>query len=96
MWVNGMMHSNNPLAKAGLEVLTDENDDLEMYGYDVQGPSSTDGDNNVTVEPVDLTHGDIIKSYVLEILDPLRPSTEMGIDIYLEALDRVLFKINEL
>jgi hypothetical protein len=37
MWVNGMMHVDNPLSQGEL----DENpDDIELYGYDPDGPST--------------------------------------------------------
>ena len=37
MWVNGMMHVDNPLSQGEL----DENpDDIAFYGYDPDGPST--------------------------------------------------------
>ena len=57
---------------------------------DPQGPSPTERDNHVVIDPVDLSHGDLLKSFVFEHLDPVRPSTEMGADIYTKALELVL------
>jgi hypothetical protein len=95
MWVNGMMHVDNPLSQGEL----DENpDDIEFYGYDPDGPSTQEESNNVViVEPI-VVNADrhIIEAFVLERIDPLRNSTEFGIDIYREALELVIFKINEL
>jgi len=51
MWMNGMMHTNNPLAHEGVD---GEPDDLELYGYDPEGPSPLEEDNNVVVEPITL------------------------------------------
>lgn len=45
---------------------------------------------------MDISHEDLLKSFVLEHLDPLRPSTEMGVHIYSEALDLVLQRIEQL
>lgn len=93
MWANGMFHADNPLAHGLLE---EEPPNMEIYGYDPQGPSPTEGDNNVIIDPVDISHEDLLKSFVLEHLDPLRPSTEMGVDIYSEDLDLVLQRIEQL
>lgn len=91
MWANGMMHPNNPLAQGQLDSV--ETDDLEMYGYDTDGPSPISEDNNVIVEPIDIGDEEVIKSFVLQRLDPLKPSMEMGVDIYCQALDLVLYKV---
>ncbi|CAB4021454.1 hypothetical protein AWC38_SpisGene3841 [Paramuricea clavata] len=81
MWVNGMLNTNNPLAHGELD---EDPDDLAVYGIDPAAPSPfEDSDNNVVVPPVNLP-GDnqLIQSYVEDRIDPLMPSTEMGIDIY--------------
>lgn len=62
----------------------------------LNGPSPVGSDNNVVVEAVNVDHEDLLTSFVLENLDPLRQSSEMGVDIYTEALERVLLKIVEL
>jgi hypothetical protein len=89
MWVNGMMHANNPLANGDLDNDLDDFD-YEFYGHDPQGPAALGEDNNVVVEPVEFDHQQEIESHVLEVLDPLKLSTEMGINIYIEALELVL------
>ena len=93
MWINGMLHPENPLAHAQLD---EDPNDMEMYGHDPHGPSPVGSDNNVVVEAVNVDHEDLLTSFVLENLDPLRQSSEMGVDIYTEALERVLLKIVEL
>ena len=87
MWTNGMMHPDNPLSHGQLD---EDVSDLAMYGYDAQGPSTIDTDNNVVIEPVVLHNGDVLKSFVLENIDPLSHSCDMGIDLYMEALELVL------
>jgi hypothetical protein len=95
MWTNGMMHAGNPLAVQGqLDEL--ETGDLEMYGYDAQGPSSVGKDNNVVVQPVELDHQNLIASHVLATLNPLRQSCEMGIDVFTQALELILHKMEDL
>ena len=84
MWMNGMMHRNNPLAHGALD---GEPDDLELYGYDPEGPSPLDETNNVVVEPIALNN--FMESYVLDTIDPLMQSTQLGIDLYTKALDLV-------
>ena len=88
-----MFHADNPLAHG---LLDEEPPGMEIYGYDPQGPSPTGSDNHVVIDPVDISHVDLHKSFVLERLDPLRPSTEMGADIYTEALDLVLQRLEQL
>lgn len=86
MWMNGMMHRNNPLAHGALD---GEPDDLELYGYDPEGPSPLEETNNVVVEPIALNNRDFMESYVLDMIDPLMQSTQLGIDLYTKALDLV-------
>ena len=87
-----MMHTDNPLSRGQLD---DNPVDMELYGYDPQGPSSAESDNLVVVEAVDLGVNDLLKSFVLERVDPLKQSSEMGIDIYIQAKELVLLKIEE-
>jgi len=93
MWANGMFHAGNPLSHG---LLDEEPSGMEIYGYIPLGPSPTGRDNHVVIDPVDLSHGDLLKSFVLEHLDPLRPSTEMGRDIYTEALELVFQRHEQL
>lgn len=71
MWTNGMFHADNPLSHG---LLDEEPSEMEIYGNDPQGPSPTERDNHVVIDPVDLSHGDLLKSFVFEHLDPLRPN----------------------
>lgn len=93
MWMKGMFHPDNPLAHAELD---EEPDDLEMYGHDPYGPSSAGSDNNVVVEEVHLPQDDLLTSFIHETVDLLRQSDEMGVDIYTEALELLVLKIDEL
>ncbi|XP_068723738.1 uncharacterized protein [Montipora capricornis] len=53
MWANGMFHADNPLAHG---LLDEEPPDMEIYGYDPQGPSPTGSDNHVVIDPVDISN----------------------------------------
>ena len=90
MWMNGMIHCNNPLAHGALDR---EPDDLELYGYDPEGPSPLEENNNV-VEPITLDNRDFMESYVLDVVDPLMQSTNVGIELYTKALDLVTESID--
>ena len=93
MWINGMMHDDNPLSQGQLD---EQPSDMELYGYDPQGPSPTESDNHVVVEAVDLGVNDVLESFVFERVDVQKQLSEMGIDIYIEALELVLVKLQEL
>ena len=60
-----------------------------MYGYDPEGPSPSEEDNNVVVEPISLDKRHSIECYVLDVVDPLTQSTQLSIDLYIHALDLV-------
>ena len=90
MWVNGMLNEGNPLAHGQLD---EDPADLAVYGIDPAAPSPfEDSKNNVVVPPVNLP-GDnqLLQSYVKHRINPLMPSTEMGIDIY----ERICHIIND-
>ena len=95
MWVNGMLHEGNPLAHGQLD---DMSDDLVIYGVDSGGPSPfEDSDNNVIIPPVTLpVDVQSVQSYVQERIDPLVPSTGMGIDICVMIRQIVEEKIENL
>ena len=93
MWLNGMFHHGNPLSHGQVD---EQPSNIEIYGYDPQGPSSNESDNHVVVEAVNLGVNDLLESFVLERVDPLKHSSEMGIDVYMEALEQVLLKLGEL
>ena len=87
MWVNGMMNEANPLAQ---EELDETPDDLDYYGYDPEGPSPfEESENNVVVPPINVAHASEIILQLQQTVDPLALSTEMGMDIYVEALQIV-------
>ena len=67
----------------------------QIYGYYPQGPSSNERDNHVVLEAVNLGVNDLLESFVLERVDPLKHSSEMGIDVYMAALEQVLLELGE-
>ena len=70
MWVDGMMHADNPRKQGHL----DENlDNIQPYGYDPDGPPiQEESDSVAVVEPVYVnTERDVYKHFVLERIDPL-------------------------
>ena len=74
MWVNGMMHVDNPLSHGQL----DQNpDDIEFYGYDPDGPSTQEeSSNQVAAEPVVIdADRNRVETFVLERVDPLKNSS---------------------
>ena len=44
---------------------------------------------NVVFEPISLDKMHSIECYVLDVVDPLTQSTQLGIDLYIQALDLV-------
>lgn len=93
MWVNGMMHHDNPLAYGGID---DEPNDIEYFGIDQGGPTPLESNNNVVVDEIDLGDNQSLTSIALEVIDPLRESSHMGIDIFQETLELVSNKLNQL
>ena len=79
------MHANNPLAHGDVD---GEPDDIQLYGYDQEGPSPSK-EANIVVEPISLDNRHSIESYVLDVVDLLTHSTQLGIDLYIQALDLV-------
>ena len=53
--------------------------------YDPEGPSPSEEDNNVVVELISLDKRLSIECYVLDVVDPLTQSTQLGIDLYIQA-----------
>ena len=70
-------------------------DDLESFGKDFQGPNSvfSDTSNNVVVSPITIPHHEEISSFVYQNIDPNSASAKMSIDIYAEALNAVVQKV---
>ena len=54
-----------------------------------EGLSPLEEDNNVVVEPFSLDKRHSIECYVMDVVDPLTQSTQLGIDLYIQALDLV-------
>ena len=50
-----------------------------------RAPSPSEEDNNVFVEPISLDKRHSIECYVLDVVDPLTQSTQLGIDLYIQA-----------
>ncbi|XP_031554524.1 uncharacterized protein LOC116291493 [Actinia tenebrosa] len=93
LWLNGIMHADNPLTKGKLD---EDPVDFQHYGQDPDAPSPFDeSENNVQVPPINLDHADDITVKLQQNINPLGSSTEMGIDIYLEALKFVENFISE-
>ena len=86
-WINGMIHSNNPLA---YEDIDEEPADVQLYGYDPEGPSPLEENHNVVVESIPLDNMDILESYVFDVVYSLTMSTQLGIDLYTQALNLVM------
>ena len=79
-----MMNPDNPLSDGQPGQLPE---DEQFYGYDPKGPFPFENsDNVVVVPPVNMENVDVIQSELLQIIDPLIPSTQMGVDIYEEVL----------
>ena len=93
MWLNGMMHHDNPLSNGETD---EEPYDFEYYANDPYGPTPLESDNNVVVEEIDLGENYLLQSFVLERVDPLRESIHVGIDIFQEALELVSMKLGQL
>lgn len=88
MWMNGMLHQDNPLSHNKLD---EDPDDLVYYGYDPEGPSPfDDSDNNVEVPPVEIDGKDQVLEKLQQEVDPLESSSDMGIHIYMKALEVIL------
>ena len=60
-----------------------------------KGPSPSEEENNVVVEPIsiDKRHSIECYIYVLDVVDPLTQSIQLGIDLYSQALGLVRDKV---
>ena len=56
----------------------------QLYGYDKESPSPSEEDNNVVFEPISLDKRPSIECYVLDVVDPLTQSSQLGIDLYIQ------------
>ena len=86
-----MIHSNNPLAHRDID---EEPANVQLYGYDPDGPSPSEENNNVVFESIPLDNKDILESYVLDVVDPLTMSTQLGIDLYTQTLILVMERMD--
>jgi len=96
MWTNGMLHPENPLARGELDT---EVNDFNFYGIDIEGPSPfEESSNNVTVPRVDIPRIDmeLATRHIMETIKPLRESNHMGIDIFEEAKDYIIYLVKNL
>lgn len=77
-----MLNEDNPLVHGQLDK---DPDDLEFYGVDPDGPTPfEDINNNVIVPQVTLpVEHQSVQTKVLERIDPLMSSMQIGIDIYI-------------
>ena len=50
----------------------------QLYGYDPEGPSPSEEDNNVVVEPISLDKRHSIECYVMDVVDPLNSVHSTG------------------
>ncbi|CAB3999103.1 Hypothetical predicted protein [Paramuricea clavata] len=61
-------------------------ENVEFYGYDPHGSSPFEDSNNNVVQPVNIANGNEVQAEILQVIDPLMPSVQMGIDIHEEVL----------
>ena len=83
------------MMQPGIPLSNGKTYDFEYCGDDPDDPTPLDSDNNV-VEEIDLGQHDSVQSFVLERLDPLKESSQMGVDIFKEALELVTVKLGQL
>ena len=95
MWLNGMMNPNNPLANGNTD---DDPEDLTFYGEDPEGPLPLEeSNNNVEVFPAQLSNvnTDELTADLTNAVDSLQESSCFGIDIYAQALEIVVQKLEQ-
>ena len=85
VWINNILNADNPLLSGQPDPLPEN---AEFYGFDPHGPNPFDeSDNDVVVHPINIENATDIQSEILQVVNPLAPSNEMGIDIYEEVLN---------
>ena len=95
MWFNGMMNPNNPLADGNTDY---DPEDLTFYGEDPEGPLPLEeSNNNVEVFPAQLSNvnTDELIADLTNAIDSLQESSCFGIDIYVQALEIVVQKLEQ-
>ena len=86
IWRNGILDQDNPLSTNDL----DDSIEPEFFGEDPSAPFPISESNNVNVTPPNIDNHEYLSEVIKDKLDVNKPSNEMGIDIYLEALDILL------
>ena len=72
------------------DLVDEELNDIQYHREDPEVPHPIDLDvNNVVVSPVDVPLAEEINKVLRNSTDPFRESSDMGIDIYLAALDLI-------
>ena len=95
MWLNEMMNPRNPLANGRTD---DDPEDIRFYGEDPEGPMSLEeSNNNVEVFPAQLSNvnTDDLTAELTNVLDPLQESSCFGVDVYAQALEIVVQKLEQ-
>lgn len=85
IWVNGMINPENPLSSD----LLGEDETDEYYGEDPNGPLPFSEENNIIVESPhpEIENLEAWEAMINGRVDANRNSDQMGIDIYMEAMD---------
>lgn len=92
LWLNGNIDIRNRILSTVQSILSDEPvlsaDDLEWFGYDPYAPNIENEDlPQVIVDDIENIPQNILEE--IQTVDPLQPSDSMGIDIYLDCLQRI-------
>ena len=90
IWLNGNIDVRNRYLNTVRDLILDEhmgNDDLEWYGYDPGAPSPDNELPHVVVDNVENLPVNVLAE--LQTIDPLQPSDSMGIDLFLNSLQRI-------
>ena len=89
MWQNGMIDIRNRNLATVQSVVTNDNnltsDDLTWYGHDSDAPMPTVSNIVTVADPIAIPQ----EQQLRELIDPLSISDNMGIDIFIQALEIV-------
>ena len=73
MWFNGMIHRENLLSCGEID---EQPHDIEYFDFYLDGSSPFgESNNNVVVQDINLGNNELLASFVLERLNPLRESS---------------------
>ncbi|XP_062506465.1 uncharacterized protein LOC134183036 [Corticium candelabrum] len=95
IWVNGVVHHERAHQTAVSDIPNAAQDDIAQFGIDPDGPITRDEEDSssvVTVPQIVPSRDDYHR--LMLSVDPLSPSDEFGIDLYLQTTN-VLLDINE-